>query len=480
MREYRAMPSHTPDPPLLVYVRVSRRTDDEGKQRSPEDQIRRAAKFATDNGFAVGRTIQDLGVSGAVHPRDRPGMSEVLREIEEGRAGGVVAFDMSRLSREPSHLEFLAGWMSQHRATMLWYGMPADPHSPIGELQVGLVAQIDRYQRKQAGERFRMAAEAAVRQGIPHGMVPFGYRQLADRTIEPDPETAPLVVAIFEGRIRGEGWGALAKRLTELTGRPWSRRGLSNIVANPLYRTGRVSSGGVVAEVVSGALVDDATWHAAQSPKLVRDGRTDKATSLLAGLLKCGTCGRVLIRWRPAKSHANRAWRYTCKGLDCPDRVSIHGPIADELVTQAAFEADLRLAVKPSETVNLAPLEEALAIAERRWEQVQSPAAMDALGDDWAANVKARRAERDAAAAALGAARAESGLEAGGETVLVLGHIFDDLEPDQQREALRWIFAEIVVAKVPQYQPPQLTFVPRATRPWGTLRLLPPELELDG
>jgi hypothetical protein len=50
------------------------------------------------------------------------------------------------------------------------------------------------------------------------------------------------------------------------------------------------------------------------------------------------------------------------------------------------------------------------------------------------------------------------------------------LEPSQQREVLRWVFAEVRVFKVPRGQPPNLTFVPRATRPWGSLALSPPEI----
>ncbi len=466
--------------PLIVYVRVSKRNEEEGRQRSPEDQVSRATKFATDNGFPVGRTIQDLGVSGAIHPLERAGMAETLQEIEGGRAGGVVAFDMSRLSREPSHLEWLAAWMTKRDASMLWYGMPADPHSPIGELHIGLLAQIDRYQRRQSGERFKMAAEAAVLRGIPRGPVPTGYRQVEDRTIEPDPETAPLVREVYERRIRGEGWGKIALWLSEQTGRKWSRRGLSHMVANPLYRTGRLSSGGITSEVDSGVVVDEASWHAAQSPKLVRDGRTTRATCLLAGLLRCKGCGRVLIHWWPSKGVTRdslRGRRYRCVGLDCPSKASVHGPIVEDLVVREAFAVDMKLIAQPQEAPDLAPLEEALTKSERRFAQSQTPEAMDALGEAWAATVKARRQERDEDAAALGAARTEAGVSSEGGQVLRLGHIWDDLTPDQQREALHWTFQEVQAAKVPRGHKPALTFVTHATRPYGSIEFRPPDIQ---
>jgi len=463
--------------PVLVYVRVSRRGDrEEGRFHSPQEQADRASKFATDHGFPIGRVLEDINVSGGTHPLDRPGMAEALREIADGRAGGIVAYDSSRLSREPSHLEWLAAEVASHNAVLLWAGMPADPHSPIGELQIGLLAQIDRYQRKLAGERFAIAADRAVRAGIPHGPVPFGYRQLEDRTIEPDPVAAPLVREAFERRIQGEGWGAIATWLTEQTGHEWSRKGPVHLIQRELYRTGRLSAGGVVSEVDSGVIVDEATWHAAQAPKAVRDGRSKRAKSLLAGLLRCGSCGRVLTHWWPGPSATNRAQRYRCQALHCPDRVSVHGPIAEDMVVREAFEQDLKLIAQPQEVPDLGPLEDALVQAEWRFEQVQSAEAMDALGDAWPANVKARRAERDEAARLLGAARAEAGISSDGGEVYRLSHIWEDLDRDQQRAALQWTFERVRVAKVPSRQKPDLTFVPRATRPYGSIAYRPAEI----
>lgn len=466
--------------PLCIYVRVSRRSDDEGKQRSPEDQITRATKFALDSGFQVGPVYPDLGVSGAVHPLERPGMRKVLDAIESGRAGGVVAFDMSRLSREPSHLEFLATWMLERHAAMLWYGMPTDPHSPIGALQIGLVAQIDKYQRMVAGERFSLAADAAVKQGIPHGVTPFGYRQLEDRTIEPDPETAPIVQELFERRAIGDGWGTLAMWLTEKTGRTWSRRGISHMVRRELYMTGRLSIDDVTSEVDSGAIVEAALWHAAQSPKRVKDGRTAKARAPLAGLLRCAACGHTLIRSVPSPGQGKRTARYRCTAIHCTDRANIPAPVIEARVVQESFAQDLRLQVRPQETPDLSALETELTAAERRLAHTLEPAMQDDLGEDWAPTVRQRRESRDAAAAALGVARAEAGLTDGGSVQqLALGHVWPDLEPLQQREAISWLWEAVKVRKVPRGSDPDLEFVPRATRPVGAvLEMRPPALEV--
>jgi hypothetical protein len=249
------------------------------------------------------------------------------------------------------------------------------------------------------------------------------------------------------------------------------------MIANPIYRTGRIETGGIVSEFEAGKIVDDGTWYAAQSPASIRDERTAKGKWLLSGLIRCDSCGRALTPWRPAKSRSI-ARRYRCVQAGCLERVSVAALGVEALVTEAAFTADLKLVEQQPETVDLETLETELAKSEARLAQTLLPDAQDALGDVWAATAKSRRVERDEAARELGEGRAMSGV-AGSGKVLRLGHIWDDLAPSQQREALRWVFQEVRVRKVPLGHAPDLTFIPRATRLWGSLVLAPPELELQ-
>ena len=107
---------------------------------------------------------------------------------------------------------------------------------------------------------------------------------------------------------------------------------------------------------------------------------------------------------------------------------------------------------------DLSHLEEALAVAERRYSQVLAPEARDALGDDWAADVKARRSERDEAAAALGGARAEEG---GPLVDLRLRDIWDDLPFEDRKAALRLYWKAIHVGKRVPGEGTPLRFVAR-------------------
>jgi site-specific DNA recombinase len=463
--------------PIGIYVRVSRVGGRDGDSfRSPEDQIRRATKYATDNGFLVGPVYQDLDQSGGTHPLERPSMKQALQEIAAGRLGGLVAYDSSRLSREPSHLEFLAEEMRRHKAVLLWSGMPTDPHSPIGELQIGLLANIDRYQRKQAGERFRQAKEAAIRRGIPAGHVPFGFVQLEDRTLAPDPETAPLVREVFRRRIEGHGWAKIATWLALETERPWSKRGISHLIANDLYRTARLSNGGIVSDVTSGEpIVSDADWYAAQSPVVVWDGRGRDAKYLLAGLLRCATCSRILIY---SKGRQGRVFRYRCAGQDCPTKITVHGPKAERLVEEKVFELASAYMEQTPASIDLVPLQEAFEKAERQLEQILTPEMQEASGSSWPGAVRSRRDARDAAASALAEARGLQSHQGASNRPLELRRIWPELEQDQRRVAIQSLLEKVIVHKVPRRaEVPHLEYVVRTPPLFHQLEYSPVDVE---
>jgi hypothetical protein len=193
--------------------------------------------------------------------------------------------------------------------------------------------------------------------------------------------------------------------------------------------------------------------------------------------LRCGTCGSRLIHHRPA-SDATKGTngRYRCQRIACDDHVSISAPVVEGLVVKEALRRSKRLVARTPDPIDLAPLEEALQLAERRFNQIQEPESQDALGDAWAATAKARREERDAAAVVLGEARREAGASQD-EWEVTLGQIWEDLDPEQQREGLSWHFESVTVHRVERGAKPKLSFVKsNAKRPYRPLEWYPPEL----
>ena len=183
------------------------------------------------------------------------------------------------------------------------------------------------------------------------------------------------------------------------------------------------------------------TFIATAEHKTSRDGKT--LTRIDRVLNEAGEeTGR-----RTSKSRDYVALRVMAGG----DVLSAHETVEAAMKAQAANEYG-----HTGVTVVLIPAPDA---------EVRTPEARDALGDDWAADVKARRTERDEAAAALGAARAEAGSPAND---LRLRDIWDGLDLEQRRAALRLFWKEIRWGSggtAGRARPSRSSSVGRGTRP---------------
>lgn len=395
--------------PIGIYVRVSRKGDREDERfHSPREQAERAEALIRAKGYAVGPVFEDIDVSGATAPDERPAMGRLLKEIKSGRLGGIAAFSLDRLSREPAHGDTLVRTVTKAGGVLLTPDIPDAIDSPTGEFTFGMLLQVAKLYRSQAGARFASAKERAILAGIPVGPTPFGYRLRPDRRLEVDPEQAPVVRELFERWARGDGGRTvLARLLNEATGRTWSRQAVPKLIKSRLYATGRMEYGELVSEWDAGAIVDEALWHAAQRAPMPPRPARSPGTWLLTGLLRCAACGYNLA---PSSTGPGGKYRsYRCVNARCTARAHVNADRIERYVAMRTAAVDHELATH-SEAPDLGTLEDALVGAERRLAQVLAPEAQDALGDTWAATVKARRTERDTVAATLGEARqTESG-----------------------------------------------------------------------
>lgn len=442
--------------PIGIYVRVSRKGDREDERfHSPREQAERARALVAARGFIPGPTFEDIDVSGATAPELRPAMAELLRAIEAHELGGIAAFSLDRLSREPAHGDALVKRVTKAGGVILTPDIPDAIDSPTGEFTFGMLLQVAKLYRSQAGARFSSAKEHAIKNGIPVGPVPVGYRARPDRTLEPDPETAPTVRSLFERRARGDGWTPLADLLSEATGRTWSRQGVAAVVANRLYATGRLEYGDTVSDVAAEPLVDEPLWHAAQGAQPRPRASRSNGTWLLTGLLRCAACGHSLAPWTGAARRrrdprrGKMDWvaqtpprRYRCVNRACPERVSVDAPYMEGVVTRASFERSDELVTR-AHAPDLGGIQDALTAAERRLAQALSPEAQDALGDTWAAVAKQRRQERDAAARELGEARPSSSPALD----FRLSGVWDELSPDDRRASLSLVWKAVRVGR---------------------------------
>jgi DNA invertase Pin-like site-specific DNA recombinase len=430
--------------PVGIYVRVSRKGDREDDRfHSPKEQGERAAALARAKGHEVGPTYEDIDVSGATAPEDRPAMSRLLAALDAGEVGGIAAYSLDRLSREPAHGDALVKRVTKAGGVILTPDIPDAIHSPTGEFTFGMLLQVAKLYRSQARARWASATERAILAGIPVGRTALGYRKVSDtdRRIEVDPQAAPIVRECYEVRAAGGGWYKVVDLLVKHTGHRWTVSGARELIRNELYKTGRLKHGDLISEWDAGTIVDEALWAAAQrrGEPASKPSRSE-GRYLLSGLTRCASCGKAMDP-RPGNG-AGDSRRYKCRIRTCSERASIKAATLERYVILQSFAIGDELEQR-AQHPDLADLEAAVATAKQRLDWVTTAEAIDALGPGFAATAKKYRAAHEAAVLALGDAQHASGY---GDEAMRLRELWDDLSPVDRREAMRLFWKEMRVS----------------------------------
>lgn len=393
--------------PVDLYVRVSRVGGREN-MISPEEQERDARAFAERRGLKVAEVFTDLDRSGGT--LKRPELQKALARVRAGASAGIVVAYLSRLSRETSQGLGLLEEIREAGGDV--YAPNLSDHTTAdGRMLNTIQLAIDAGMRERAKEGLARARENAITNGIPvTNRDAVGYRRNAQRRYEPDPAVAQVIREAFERRAAGAGPTELAELLeghgvrTSQGSGTWSKPAVQNLIKSRTY-LGELRSGPYVNPTAHEPIVDEPTWLAAQSPNPAPP-RARKGGYLLAGVLRCQACGYCMQG--TISSRGKRIYRCIRRhaGGICPAPARVEAEVVEATVVAALFERAKPIFEKKTAAVDMEPLQEAFDKADRRLKQVLSPASQDALGEAWAGVVKERRLERDAAAAALGAARA--------------------------------------------------------------------------
>ena len=80
-----------------LYVRLSRDDENEGDSNSIAHQIEILTRYCQDRGISSYKVYKDDGWSGTNF--NRPGLKEIMADIEAGLVSMVVVKDMSRFGR---------------------------------------------------------------------------------------------------------------------------------------------------------------------------------------------------------------------------------------------------------------------------------------------------------------------------------------------------------------------------------------------
>lgn len=408
--------------------------------RSPEDQADAIRDWAKRHGHQVELLPPELDESGG--NADRPILNQAIEGIESGRWEGLVVAYLSRASRSTKHLLEMWDRVESAGGQVVAVAENIDTSTPTGRMQRTMLAAIAEHELDLHRERFVNLREKATAAGIwQRRQTPIGYsKDPVTRRLVPN-EDAPRVVEAFYDRLSG-------KSLTEI-GRDLSRTssGIRAMLRNRVY-LGELHVGVNANLEAHPAIIDLETFEAVQAMRQVRPARSTDNPSLLAGLIRCQSCGHVMRRGKGGKISRTV---YSCHGTHslgrCPKPTGITEAIVDEYVMGEVVSLletwPVRTARKSADTTRL---REAVAKAEAELADYLEATEVAGLGVQvFSAGAKKRREAVEEARAQLEASARLTPLSGLFETG---AQALDAMSVQQKNLLLRGLLDAVVVAPV--------------------------------
>ncbi len=336
--------AHADRVPLRVcgYARVS--TDLQREKNSIQTQVELIEQFCQEKGHTLVGTYCDDGVSGTIHPHDRPAGKRLIEDARAGKFGVIIVYKSDRVGRDVLGNEVAIRTLYDELGIdFIGIAEQIDLTTPIGRAMFTFQSAIGRLKRENTLQRSRDATLRLAREGAwLGGIVPYGYRisgkERSARLVVSDEQIAGLgmseadvVRMIYQmSAAQGATCIEIAKRLNDM-GVPTSYtrdertvlRGKRREKTAGLWTSGRVrntliektymgvhlwgkrgskrrAKGATQATIERQvpAIVDADTWQRAQNTLRNNSlSRPDivKRAYLLRGLMKCGECARSYI-----------------------------------------------------------------------------------------------------------------------------------------------------------------------------------------
>jgi DNA invertase Pin-like site-specific DNA recombinase len=337
---------------------------------------------------------EDLGKSGS-GTQERPGFNRLVAAICAGQVGAVLALEASRLARNNRDWHHLIDLCALTETLVIDDDGIYEPRHINDRLLLGLRGTMSEFELNLLRQRAQEALRQMVRRGEVLWQVPIGYIRTEDNRAEmtPDRQVQDAIRGVFakfqelgsvrqvllwycQNRLPLPTWSAESGNRDVIWRVPGYGR-VHSILTNPTYAGtfvhGRRESRTIIvdgrARRTDGHAVPREQWEVvihdhhpayvsweiyvqnqdqiqANSGKChlgtgAGTGAAKSGPALLAGLLRCGRCGRKLHVGY--SGNGGRVPRYYCRGAHVNHGadwcISFGGLRADQAVTSAVLEA---------------------------------------------------------------------------------------------------------------------------------------------
>ena len=220
---------------VCMYLRKSR-ADEEAEQYGEGETLVKHKKIllkvAKEKGINIVKIYEEI-VSGEslVH---RPEMLKLLKEVEQGKYDAVLCMDMDRLGRGNMQEQgLILETFKKSKTKIVTPRKIYDLQDEFDEEYSEFEAFMARKELKIINRRLQRGRIRSVEDGNFIGPIPpFGYEIVHKgkiRTLEPNPEQAPIVKMIFDLYTNhGMGGSKIAHKLNELGYKTYTNKRWSN------------------------------------------------------------------------------------------------------------------------------------------------------------------------------------------------------------------------------------------------------------
>ncbi len=323
-----------------IYVRLSKEDSRSGESISIENQKLMLTKHVKEMGWELREIYQDDGFSGT--NQNRPAFQRMIADVKSGFINTILIKDLSRLGRNYLEVGNLAEvFLPEHGCELISLNEKLDDMMVFRNW-------FNEQHSKSTSVKVRAGKRISAQNGRHTGVyAPFGYKKDPQNRhkLIVDEATAPIVRRIFQMRVSGVAFRAIAVKLNEdgiicpreyyyqdkteknprKTTRKWSDTTIKDILKNEVYlgnlvsgKSGTVSyknqkqvrkdsADWIRATNTHEPLVDVGTWERVKAlaeknhkPRRRNDGENNLFTSMLF----CADCGFRLkgqVERRPRK-----------------------------------------------------------------------------------------------------------------------------------------------------------------------------------
>lgn len=298
----------------VIYARYS---SDNQREESIDAQLRVCRRHCEDRGYRIIHEYIDEAFT-ATNDR-RPDYQQMMKDAKKGTFQVVVFHKVNRNARNEYDYYYHKMQLIRAGVTVEYAGQAFDTQTPEGQLMenqlVGMAAYFSRNLSKEVKKGQQENALKCVHNG---GTPPLGYDVGEDRHYIINEREARTVRLIFDMYVAGERYPDIIEEChrrgyTTKAGREFKNNSLHDILANQKYagfyvygkhrgprnmprNSHAVSDDACIIKDGMPAIIDMETWQKAcdrmSEKKMARGSLRTRVEYLLAGLIKCGLCGK--------------------------------------------------------------------------------------------------------------------------------------------------------------------------------------------